>query len=63
MITDETVEQALTEWRKIIRLEFVLSEPAEDSIQEISSVRVIKCTEAPAMRAALEAVLGRKEER
>ncbi len=57
MITDEIVEQALVEWRKIIRLELVASIEDPDEIQ---TCRVIPRTEAPAMRAALEATLQRE---
>ncbi len=54
IITDEIIEQALIEWRKIIRLELVASIEDPDEIQ---TCRVIPRTEAPAMRAALETAL------
>jgi hypothetical protein len=57
-ITDEIIERALVEWRKIIRLQLVAS--AEDP-NEIETCRIVARTEAPAMRAALEAALGGQE--
>jgi hypothetical protein len=50
--TEEEIEAALEAWRKIIRLELVASQEDPD---EIATCRVITRTEAPAMKAALEA--------
>jgi len=57
-VTDKMVELALVEWRKIIRLQLVASIEDPDEIQ---TCRIIPRTEAPAMRAALEAALSGKE--
>jgi hypothetical protein len=60
-ISEAMVERAVEAWKKIIRLEYITSEPDEDGIQEVASMRVVPRTIVPAMRDALDAALNPKE--
>lgn len=55
-ITDDMVERALEAWRKVIRLQLICDDPEHP--EEVTTCKVIPRTEAPAIRAALEAALS-----